>query len=126
MNALEIARAKKLYDQGSARKLYNYIKKYLDRHDPYAPYFYSTISLTEWNESYEQGESRRVKLLIESADAGVPEAAYQLACCYLSGGDGVERNWNTALKYIKQAMEKNYEPALATYAVLRENPSNFD
>jgi tetratricopeptide (TPR) repeat protein len=124
MNSLEIAKAKDLHAQGKAEELYHFIKKYLDKNDPYAIYFYSTISLADWNESYDQQESRRIKLLIESADGDVPEAAYQLACCYLAG-DGVEMSWDRAVEYIKKAMEKQYEPAIVMHAQLQKNQSNF-
>lgn len=124
MNPSEIAKAKNLYEQGQVQELYSFIKKHLDQHDPYAKYFHSTLSLSDWNESLDEQDSRRIKLLIESADCGVPEASYQLACCYLSG-DGVEMNWDKAGEYIQKAMEKNYEPAIVMYAQLQKNQLNL-
>jgi len=103
MDKLEIEKANKLYDEGKPDELYKLIKSYIENRDSYALYLYSSISLSEWNESGEQFDERRISLLHESSDGGVGDASYQLACCYLYG-EGVEMNRDKAELYVDRAV----------------------
>ena len=56
-------------------------------------------------------ESARIKNLRERAEAGNPDAQYDLGCVYYDG-DGVERNYDEALKWYRVAAAQNHNSGL--------------
>ena len=110
MNKRRISLAEELHSQGKAKELYELIKLDVEKEDPYAMYFSSTISLNEWHESEEEFDERRIRCLKKSVEGKVPAAAYQLACCYLYG-EGVARDWEKGRYYARLASEYGHPHA---------------
>jgi len=110
MKDYDIEFASKLFDNGKFTELYEFISVFVEAREPNALYFYSKISLSEWNESGDQFDQRRLKLLSESSDGGIGEASYQLACCYLYG-EGLEIDRDKAEFYIDRAIEAGHASA---------------
>jgi len=113
MNQEEVSKANKLYDEGSMSKLYDFIKPFLDKDDPYAFSFYSRFSLSEWNESDEENDARYVDCLAKAAEGNVPEAMYRLSTLY-SVGDIVQLNIEKGKHYMESALKLGYSPAKLT------------
>lgn len=116
MNQDEISKATKLYDGGLIEKLYEFIKPFIEKNDPYALYFYSRFSLSEWEESDEDFDQRSFSLLSKAAEAGVVEAMYQLSSLYFTG-DTVSMNQQVGQGYLDRAAELNYGPAKLTLGI---------
>ena len=110
MNKRKISFAEELQSQGKAKELYELIKIDVEVEDPYAMYFFSTISLEEWHESDEEFDERRIRCLKKSVEGKVAVAAYQLACCYLYG-EGVALDWERGKHHAKLASEYGHPHA---------------
>lgn len=110
MNQEEISKANKLYDAGLVYELYEFIEPFLEKDDPYAFYFSSRFSLSDWDESDEEFDKRSLDLLTKAADEGVVEAMYRLSSFYFTG-DIVEMNLETGKRYLDSAARLNYGPA---------------
>lgn len=108
MNKKEIELVQSCHENGDAEGIFNLIKKYLDQDEPNALYYYSTISLPEWNESEVEMDERRVSLLKRAASGGVPVAMYQLACVYLYG-EGVQRDREKGVHFARLSAESGYK-----------------
>jgi TPR repeat protein len=102
MNKETLKIAYKLCDEGSVRELYELIKPFIEKEDPYALNFLSSFSLCEWNETDEAFDERSTKLKIKAAEGGVVEAMYQVAVCYFNG-EGVPKDFDKAQMYMQEA-----------------------
>jgi len=100
-----------LLEVGECSKVYRLIKDDIESENFFALYLYSKFSLPEWHESAEKSDRRRIELLNKAAKGKIPEAAYQLACCYLYG-EGIKRDLEFALVYAKESAALGYVPAL--------------
>lgn len=105
-----------LFESGDLDELYLLIKPLIANNDPDAIYLYSCFSLPEWEESDEQFEERSAKLLKFSAENGVPEALYKLACAYLIG-DGVDLDAKKSAFLFKLAAEKGHSRSKLSYGL---------
>lgn len=119
MNKSQISLAKKLHSQGNAEELYEHIKLDINREDPYAMYFYSTISLVEWDETAEEFDKRRLRCLKKAVDGEVADAAYQLASIYLYG-EGVIQDREQGKYYAKLANKFGHPHAKALLDQLQQ------
>ncbi len=116
MNQEDISRAKALSAEGLVSELYEFIKPFLEKDDPYALYFYSGFSLVEMNESDEEYDKRYVDLLTKAAAANVPEALYRLSTLYFAG-DTVELNVEMGKCYLDRSLDLNFGPAKLTVGI---------
>ena len=123
MNIEEVNKANRLYDKGSIEELYEFIKPFLEKDDPYALYLSAGFSLDEWNESDEEYDKRYVDSHTKAADAGVPESMYRLSVLYYAG-DMVERDLEKGRMYLNKALELNYGFAKITVGLNLYHGSN--
>jgi TPR repeat protein len=110
MNQDEIIKANRIHDYGSASELYDYIKPFLEKDDPYAFYFYSRFSLREWNESDEEFDKRSLDFLTRAAEDNVVEAMHQVSIFYLLG-DTIEMDIERGKWFLDGAVDLGFGPA---------------
>ena len=104
-----------LCETGDAEVLWDLIKPYLEKDDPYAHYFYSCFGLPEWNESDEELERRMLKHLQIAAEADIPNAKFRLGCLHFCGAYGVEEDKVKCSRFIKEAAEAGHSEAKIYY-----------
>lgn len=105
-----------MFNNGELEELYTIINPMLEERDGDALYFYSCFSLSDWNESHEQFEKRSLKLLIEAAEKGVPEALYKLAVFY-SIGDNVKKDDIKASNLFMKAAKQGHPRSKLSYGL---------
>lgn len=110
------SKADEIYNNASMSELYGFIKPFLDNNDPYAFYYYSKFSLSEWDESDENYDKRYVTSLTKAADGGVADAMYILSALYFTG-DSVEQSRETGRKYLDEAVSLNLGKAKLTMGI---------
>ena len=116
MDESSIKKANEIFEKGDMQCLYNHIKPFLEKNDPYAYYFSSRFSLAEWNESEEDYDKRYIEALLKAAEGGVVEAMYRLSSLFLVG-DPVEMDVDRGKRYLDRAFELGYGPAKLSLAV---------
>ncbi|TAA47263.1 SEL1-like repeat protein [Corallincola spongiicola] len=110
MNDKDREKIEEFYDREEIDELYIFLKSHIEKEEPYALYIYSSFSLPIWNETDEEFDERRIRLLKKSSSLGCPEAMYQLACCYLYG-EGIERDVSKCIECATQAANLGYKYA---------------
>lgn len=116
MNEDQVCKANNLFDSGLTSELYEFIKPFLKVNDPIAMYFYSCVSLSEWNESDEDFDRRNIELLEKSASAGFAPAMYRLSALYFTGDKG-KIDVVAGKRLLDEAFEMGYGPAKLTIGI---------
>lgn len=114
MNETAKIKANELEDAGDMSALYEFIRPYLKKKDPFALYLYSRFSLSEWKESVDEFDNRALECLQKAAEGGVTEAMYQLSSLYFTG-EIVPEDQVLGKRYLDASLAKNF--GLAKYSV---------
>ena len=114
MNETAKIKANELENAGDMSALYEFIRPYLKKNDPFALYLYSRFSLSEWKESVDEFDIRALECLQKAAEGGVAEAMYRLSSSYFTG-ETVLEDQVLGKRYLDAALAKNF--GLAKYSV---------
>jgi TPR repeat protein len=98
--------AEKALDAIGAKAAYELLEPLIAERNAAALFLYACFSISG-EETDEEFDARRIKLLRETASLGYAPAIYQLAMCY-EIGDLVERDTVLASALYKQAAEAGY------------------
>ena len=90
-------------EQGDTRRAMDLLTPLIARREPEALYWYSQFSVSN-EETKDEFESRSIRLLTESAEAGFPPANFALAVCYQQG-DLVEKDERRSAELFRKAAE---------------------